>query len=80
VVILKDTSVRDLKLLLNFIYRGEVFVQKEEAKQFLSLAESLQVTGLLPFDLVKPRTSQNQIDFKQRRWANRITAPAFIFL
>ena len=46
VVYLKGISAKDLKLILDFIYEGEVNVVKEELDSFLEAAETLKVHGL----------------------------------
>lgn len=46
VIMLWDIKADDLKLLLNFMYEGEVNVAQDNLNSFLALAERLQVRGL----------------------------------
>ena len=41
-----DVKAEDLKLLLDFMYQGQVNVAHENLNSFLALAERLQVRGL----------------------------------
>jgi hypothetical protein len=43
---LPDTSLEVLKLLLDFIYAGQVMVASAQMQEFMDLAELLQVRGL----------------------------------
>ena len=45
-MILRDVREEDLRLLLNFMYQGEVNVAQEELNSFLAVAEELRVKGL----------------------------------
>lgn len=46
VLLLWDVKAEDLKLLLDFMYQGQVNVAHENLNSFLALAERLQVRGL----------------------------------
>ena len=46
VIVLWDTAVKDMKLLLDFMYNGVVNVKQENLNSFLALAERLSVRGL----------------------------------
>lgn len=46
IVILKDVAHQELRQLLQFMYRGEVHVRRQELSGFLHTAELLQVKGL----------------------------------
>ena len=50
VVLLWDVKAEDLKLLMNFMYEGQVNVAQEHLTNFLALAERLQVRGLTSTD------------------------------
>ena len=50
VVLLWDVKADDLKLLINFMYEGQVNVAQERLSNFLALAERLQVRGLTTSD------------------------------
>ncbi|KAJ8738062.1 hypothetical protein PYW08_000657 [Mythimna loreyi] len=70
IVILKDVAHQELRQLLQFMYRGEVHVRRQELSGFLHTAELLQVKGLtggrersespsaMPEELPKPAPSQ----------------------
>ena len=53
VVLLWDVKAEDLKLLMNFMYEGQVNVAQEHLTNFLALAERLQVRGLTSSDANK---------------------------
>lgn len=46
VVIMKDVPLKDLRKLLEFMYRGEINVNKQEIASLLLVAEALHVRGL----------------------------------
>jgi len=46
IVILRDVREDDLRLLLTFMYHGEVQVEQERISTFLRTAETLQIQGL----------------------------------
>ena len=46
VLLMWDVKAEDLKLLLDFMYQGQVNVAHENLNSFLALAERLQVRGL----------------------------------
>ena len=46
IVILRDVREEDLRLLLNFMYQGEVQVEQDRISTFLRTAETLQIKGL----------------------------------
>lgn len=46
--------MNNLRMLLNFIYKGEVYIIEENLPAFLQLAEYLQIRGLW-----KPPPSQS---------------------
>ncbi|RZF46075.1 hypothetical protein LSTR_LSTR004788 [Laodelphax striatellus] len=45
-IILPGADASDLKKILAFIYKGEVFIEQERLSPFLRLAEELQIRGL----------------------------------
>ena len=51
IIILRDVREEDLRLLLNFMYAGEVQVDQERLTGFLRTAEMLQIKGLLDHPL-----------------------------
>lgn len=66
VVIMKDMPFADLRAIVEFIYRGEVFVPQEQLSSVLKSAESLKVKGLSDVNATKsqlvPRTSDESVD------------------
>uniref|UniRef100_A0A2M4CYC8 Uncharacterized protein n=1 Tax=Anopheles darlingi TaxID=43151 RepID=A0A2M4CYC8_ANODA len=46
IVILRDVPFKDMKCLLDFMYRGEVSVDQDRLAAFLRVAESLRIKGL----------------------------------
>lgn len=46
IIILRETSARDLEALLEFIYNGEVNVPEEQVDSLLKTATDLQIKGL----------------------------------
>ena len=59
VVYLQQISVKDLKLILDFIYNGEVNVAKDELDSFLEAADTLKVHGLTS-------SARNKLLYKQK--------------
>ncbi|XP_074597074.1 longitudinals lacking protein-like isoform X2 [Brevipalpus obovatus] len=56
VVIMKDMAFSDLRAIVEFIYRGEVFVPQEQLTSVLKSAQSLKVKGLS--DICVPKANQ----------------------
>lgn len=54
IVILKDVPFKDMKCLLDFMYRGEVSVDQDRLAAFLRVAESLRIKGLTEVNDDKP--------------------------
>jgi len=46
IVFLKDVNCSEMKALLEFMYHGEVSIDRENLTSFLRVAESLQIKGL----------------------------------
>ena len=46
VFFLKDTSVEDLRAVIEFVYNGEVNVAQSQLASFIKTAEMLQIRGL----------------------------------
>lgn len=46
VVVLKDMRIDDLKLILEFIYRGQLAVSQDRMTSLIKSAENLQISGL----------------------------------
>lgn len=56
VVIINNMPFADLRAIIEFIYRGEVFVPQEQLASVLKSAQSLKVKGLS--DILPPKTNQ----------------------
>lgn len=50
VIIMKDVQLKDLRKILEFMYKGEINVRKQEIAPLLVVAEALHVKGLVQFD------------------------------
>lgn len=50
VVIMKDVPLKDLRKILEFMYKGEINVNKQEIASLLVVAEALHVRGLAQID------------------------------
>ncbi|XP_031629991.1 zinc finger protein 131-like [Contarinia nasturtii] len=50
VIILKDIPLKDLRKILEFMYKGEINVCKQEISSLLAIAETLHVRGLAQID------------------------------
>ena len=46
IVFLKDTCVKDLQAIMEFIYKGKVNVSQNQLASFIKTAEMLQIRGL----------------------------------
>ena len=58
VIVLWDATSQDMRLLLEFMYHGQVNVKQEHLNSFLSLAEKLSVRGLSHNDQNSQQKSQ----------------------
>lgn len=69
VVVLKDLPYRDLKAIIEFIYRGEVTVPQKQLTSVLRSAESLKIRGLNGIEGVSEdgSVSRNKKKRKKRR-------------
>ncbi len=45
VIFLKDVRFADLKALVDYMYRGEVYVVQDQLSTFLATAEALKIKG-----------------------------------
>jgi len=50
VVVIKDMQFEDLKLLVEFMYRGQLTINHERLTDLVKCAENLQITGLSSLD------------------------------
>ncbi|XP_055603073.1 protein tramtrack, alpha isoform-like isoform X2 [Uranotaenia lowii] len=84
IVILKDVPYKDMKCLLDFMYRGEVSVDQDRLAAFLRVAESLRIKGLTEVNDDKPPpaavnaagTNQNQSQQQQNQQLQQQLAAA----
>lgn len=69
VVVLKDLPYRDLRAIIEFIYRGEVTVPQKQLTSVLRSAESLKIRGLNGIEGVREdgSVSRNKKKRKKRR-------------
>ncbi|XP_044254936.1 high mobility group protein B2-like isoform X2 [Tribolium madens] len=59
-ILLNDVTFKDLQLVIQFMYKGEVKVADSDMQQFLSLGKMLQVKGLCSVELQdKHKTHSN---------------------
>lgn len=65
IVILKDMKYRDLKAIVDFMYRGEVNVSEDQLTALLKTAETLKVKGLAEVMYENKHDSAVQDDTKQ---------------
>ncbi|XP_023223776.1 modifier of mdg4-like [Centruroides sculpturatus] len=47
VIVLTDTKYSDLKMILDFIYNGEIFIPRSQLARLLKTAEALKIKGLI---------------------------------
>lgn len=64
VIIMKDVPLKDLRKILEFMYKGEINVSKQEIASLLIVAEALHVRGLAQIDSSddEPRPSTSNAD------------------
>ena len=68
-IILEDVSSNQLKKVLDFIYHGEVEVEKEEVFSFLSVGEKLHIRGLTkPTSASIPTNNVTASTFKEEKF------------
>lgn len=71
VVIMKDVAAKDLRKILEFMYKGEINVSKQEIASVLTVAEVLHVRGLAQIDTnddePKPSTSNANVSIDNRK-------------
>ena len=60
-VFLHGVRHEDIEAILDFMYNGEVSVNQEDLRSFLTVAEDLRVRGLTQMDLEKKTEDDNQI-------------------
>lgn len=46
VVIIKDMQIEDLRLLVEYMYKGQITINHDRVAEFVKCAENLQITGL----------------------------------
>lgn len=74
VVIMKDVRLLQLKQILQFIYKGEISVNRCDIPQLLMVAKALQIRGLEQMthvDEPQPSTSTSKVCTRELRKANR---------
>lgn len=74
VFILKDVKFKELKAMMDYMYRGEVNISQDQLAALLKAAESLQIKGLS-----ESRTGGNgctKPDTRQSKVSSQSTAPS----
>lgn len=72
IVIMKDVPLAELRQILEFIYKGEINVQKCDIPQLLVVAEALQIRGLAQVNHVdEPKPSTSNACSREQRKTNR---------
>jgi len=74
VVVLKDLAYRDLKAIIEFIYRGEVTVPQKQLTSVLRSAESLKIRGLNGIEGVSEDGSLSRNKKKRKKRRRRISS------
>ncbi|XP_076395656.1 uncharacterized protein LOC100880436 isoform X26 [Megachile rotundata] len=70
VFILKDVKFKELKAMMDYMYRGEVNISQDQLAALLKAAESLQIKGLS-----ESKTSgSNKMDSRQQKVVPQVTA------
>ncbi|XP_034185262.1 uncharacterized protein LOC117606608 isoform X5 [Osmia lignaria lignaria] len=70
VFILKDVKFKELKAMMDYMYRGEVNISQDQLAALLKAAESLQIKGLS-----ESKTSgSNKMDTRQQKVVPQVTA------
>lgn len=73
VIIMKDVPLKELRKILEFMYKGEINVSKQEFGPLLAVAEALHVRGLTQIDSTadepQPSTSSAHISSEKRSTA-----------
>ncbi|XP_055311312.1 nucleus accumbens-associated protein 1-like isoform X1 [Sitodiplosis mosellana] len=78
VIIMKDVPLKDLRKILEFMYKGEINVSKPEITSLLLVAEALHVRGLAQIDTSneepQPSTSNADVlaDMQKSNKVNRL--------
>lgn len=66
VIIMKDVPLTELKQVLEFIYRGEVNVQKCDIPALLVVAKALKIRGLAQAENSEPQPSTSKLCSKRK--------------
>merc|ERR1719411_1455513 len=75
-IFLHGVKHEDMEAILDFMYNGEVSVNQDDLRSFLSVAEELRVRGLTQMDLDNNRkTEQQQPDAEQLQSRKRPASP-----
>ena len=78
VIFMWDIKISDFKLLLDFMYEGQVNVVQDNLNSFLALAERLQVKGLTTNNNILKRTSPASAASKRPRISTSSDEPVNI--
>lgn len=72
VVIMKDVPYADLKQILEFMYKGEINVQKNDIAPLLVVAEAFKIRGLAQTEEIEPQPSTSKGDSVESRANNKV--------
>lgn len=63
VIVLKDMHIEDLRLIMEFIYKGQLTIDQERLIELIKCAENLQIAGLSDLDSssLKSATTSNEM-------------------
>lgn len=72
VIVIKDLGYTELKVIIEFIYRGEVFITEDKLPNIISTAKALEVNGLA--DLRDDRVNTNDNADSENNASNQSTS------
>lgn len=76
IIFLKDVRFDEMKALLEFMYRGEVYIDRDSLSSLLRVAESLRIKGLAEVNCEAARGPHYSEDFKPQLAASFPNMPA----
>lgn len=78
VFILKDVKFKELKAMMDYMYRGEVNISQDQLTALLKAAESLQIKGLSDSKTGGTSTSTGKAEAKPTKGSGSIATSASI--
>lgn len=61
VIIIKDLQIEDLRLIMEFMYKGQLTIDRDRLVDLIKCAENLQITGLSDIDSSGVKSSSDEI-------------------